>query len=100
MPEDQSTKTEVEIFGSVYTVRAGHDPEHLQELAAKVDRDMREIASRISTVDTAKIAILAALNIADELFESQRRREGPTDEITERMVRLSETLDEALVEGS
>lgn len=100
MSEDLPTSTEVEIFGSVYTVRAGHDPEHLQELAEKVDRDMREIASRITTVDTAKIAILAALNIADELFESQRRQEGQREEITERMSRLSKALDGVLVEGS
>lgn len=99
MSQDLPTSTEVEIFGSVYTVRAGHDPEHLQELAAKVDRDMREIASRITTVDTAKIAILAALNIADELFESQRRQEGQREEITERMSRLSQALDGVLVEG-
>lgn len=97
MAEPEPTSTEIEIFGSVYTVRAGHDREHLEELAKKVDRDMRQIAEQMAPVDTTRIAILAALNIADELFQSQRRLEGEREEITERLTRLTQRLDDTLV---
>lgn len=99
MAGNDPTNTEIEIFGSVYTVRAGHDREHLRELAARVDRDMRQIADKMATVDTTRIAILAALNIADELFQSQRRREGEREQITERMTHLTKALDQALGAG-
>jgi len=93
-----TTTTEVEIFGAVYTVRGAQDSGYLQELAAKVDRDMRQIAGKVATVDRAKIAILAALNIADELFQSQRQREGERNQIAERMEQISGRLEAALAE--
>ena len=93
---DESQKTEVEIFGSVYSVRGAEDGEYLQELAGSVDRKMREIAGQVKTVDTAKIAILAALNLADELFQAQRAQEGERVEIQERVVALTGELHEAL----
>jgi cell division protein ZapA len=93
---DESQTTEVEIFGSVYPVRGAEDPEYLQELAAVVDRTMHEIAGQVNTADTAKIAILAALNLADELFQAQRLQEGERVEIQERVVALTGELNEAL----
>lgn len=98
MAEPEPTSTEIEIFGSVYSVRAGHDQEHLRKLARKVDEDMRQIADQMASVDTTRIAILAALNIADELYQSQRRQEGEREEITERLTRLTRTLDDTLGE--
>lgn len=93
---DASHTTEVEIFGSVYNVRGAEDGEYLQELAAIVDRKMHEIAGQVKTVETAKIAILAALNLADELFHAQRLQEGERVEIQERVVALTGELNEAL----
>lgn len=93
---DASETTEVEIFGSVYNVRGAEDGEYLQELAAVVNRKMHEIAGQVKTVDTAKIAILAALNLADELFQAQRLQEGERVEIQERVVALTGELNEAL----
>lgn len=93
---DASHTTEVEIFGSVYNVRGAEDGEYLQELAGVVDRKMHEIAGQVKTVDTAKIAILAALNLADELFQAQRLQDGERVEIQERVVALTGELNEAL----
>jgi cell division protein ZapA len=90
------TAAEVEIFGAVYHVRGEKDPERLREVAALVDRRMREIAQQVNTVDTAKIAILAALNLSDELFECRRQQEGNRGELQERVVALTGRLDEAL----
>ncbi|MDX1501499.1 MAG: cell division protein ZapA [Thermoanaerobaculia bacterium] len=91
-----TTAAEVEIFGSVYSVRGDKDPEHLQELARLVDQRMKEIAKQVSTVDSAKIAILAALNIADDLFHCRKRQEGDREKIEERVTELTGELDQAL----
>lgn len=88
--------TEVEIFGAVYHVRGRDDSGYLQELATLVDGKMREVAERVRTVDTAKIAILAALNIADELHQCRQRHEGERDEIRERVTALAGELAAAL----
>jgi cell division protein ZapA len=90
--------TEVDIFGAVYHVRGHQDPEYLQELAEVVDQKMREIAPQVSTVDTAKIAILAALNLTDELFQCQKHQEGERVEIQEKVTALAEQLEQALQE--
>jgi cell division protein ZapA len=88
--------TEVEIFGAIYNVRGRDDRGYLQELASHVDRTMREVAERVSTVDAAKIAILAALNIADDLFRSRRQLEGERAEIKEKAGALAGELSAAL----
>jgi len=91
-----TTTTDVEIFGSSYHVRGDKDPELLQELASHVDGKMREIAQQVSTVDTAKIAILAALNIADELLQCRKQQEGERVEIQDKVTRLAERLEGVL----
>ena len=91
-----ATTTSVEIFGSVYQVRGRDDTGYLQSLADLVDRKMREVAQHASTADTARIAILAALNLADELFRIQSRQEGERVEIREKVAELTEELTRAL----
>lgn len=90
------TNTAVEIFGSVYQVRGRDDTGYLQSLADLVDRRMREVAEHASTADTARIAILAALNLADELFRIQKRQEGERVEIRDKVAVLAEELNQAL----
>lgn len=99
--ERQASKTpstEVEIFGAVYHVRGREDRAYLQGLARTVDRKMREISDQVATVDTAKIAILAALNLADELSRCQTEQGGREgiDEIKEKVATLAEELTDAL----
>ena len=90
------TNTPVEIFGAVYSVRGTDDSGYLQELADLVDRKMREVAGHVNTTDTARIAILAALNLADELFRIQKRQDGERGEIREKVAALAEELTQAL----
>lgn len=90
-----STTTQVEIFGEVYSVRGSDENGYLQELAALVDKKMREVAGQVKG-DTARIAILAALNLADELFQIQNRQEGERVEIREKVAALTEELTHAL----
>lgn len=88
--------TQVEIFGQTYNVRAEGDSTYIHDLARFVDSRMREVAERAATVDTTKIAILAALNISDDLHQKERqRRDNPTDAVA-RAERLIRKLDDAL----
>ena len=64
---------QVEIFGQTYNLRADGNAADVLSLAAYVDGKMREVASQTKTVDSLRVAILAALNIADE----RRRAAGP-----------------------
>ena len=96
MAEKRITTTEVEIFGAIYPVRGEYEGEYLRELAEVVDSRMRQIAERVTTVDTAKIAMLAALNLADELFQCQRQQEGERVEIVEKVDELTGRLAEVL----
>jgi cell division protein ZapA len=66
-----NSRATVEIFGQKLGVRAEGEAARLQELARFVDSRMREVADRTSSVDTVKIAVLTALNIADELFQER-----------------------------
>ncbi|MEP7132750.1 MAG: cell division protein ZapA [Acidobacteriota bacterium] len=88
--------TQVEIFGQTYNVRAEGDSTYIHDLARFVDSRMKEVAEKTATVDTTKIAILAALNISDDLHQRERtRKDAPTDAIA-RAERLIEKLDAAL----
>jgi cell division protein ZapA len=71
----QQYRTEVEIFGNVYTIRGDENPEYVSMLARYVDEKMRSITQKTTTISTGKIAILVALNIADELFKTKRHIE-------------------------
>jgi len=66
-----TVRATVEIFGQRLGLRADGDSARLEELARFVDTRMREVAERSSSVDTVKIAVLTALNIADELFHER-----------------------------
>ncbi|HET9677903.1 MAG TPA: cell division protein ZapA [Solirubrobacterales bacterium] len=93
-----STTTQVEIFGEVYNVRGSDENGHLQNLADLVDRRMREVAEHVKG-DTARIAILVALNLADELSQAQNfqnGQEGERVEIREKVAALTEELTHAL----
>jgi cell division protein ZapA len=62
----------VEIYDQIYQL-SGTDPEHIERLAALVDGKMRAVSASGSTVDSLRVAVLAALNFADELVELRAR---------------------------
>ena len=83
----------IEIYDQMYSVQADQNEEYLKELAAYVDSKMRTVAEATRTVDTVKVAVLAALNIADEMFtlrERQEKIEGPLRKRVEKCVSLVE----------
>lgn len=87
------TKIQVEIYGQNYQIRAGADPEYIKTIARYVDIKMREIASGTPTVDSLKIAVLAALNITDEFFQLRRQKQDLDREMERRAEKLNQILD-------
>lgn len=85
----------VEIYGQTYNVRGEGDPAYLTDLAQFVDGRMREIASQLATLDPLKIAILAALNIADELKQQQQQRKDAVGILMEKAEQLADRLGQA-----
>ena len=66
---------EIEIYGQKYRIRVKgeEDEKYISHLTSYVDQKMREVAVKSKSVDALKIAVLAALNIADECFLSQKK---------------------------
>ena len=89
---DKPSLVHVEIFGQTYGIRAGTDPGYVEEIAAYVDREMREISRSGGAVDSVRIAVLAALNIADEVL----RLRSQVREDQGRAARLAGDLQTAL----
>jgi cell division protein ZapA len=88
----------VEIFDQAYNLR-GTDPEYIRRLAEFVDSKMRLIAEQTSTVDSLRLAVLAALNIADEYHLMKRKLEnGGINDYAVRAQRLTGVLDEVLLD--
>jgi cell division protein ZapA len=87
----------VEIFDQAYNLR-GTDPEYISKLAEYVDSKMRAVAEQTHTVDTARLAVLAALNIADEYHLLRRNHDGGQVDYLKRAHHLSNALNEVLEE--
>jgi len=88
----------VEIFGETYNVRGQEDKAYIASLARYVDAKMRSITDTGRTGNSLRVAILAALNIADEYFKLQREHEDSRVLLVEQANELTEVLDEVLGE--
>jgi cell division protein ZapA len=89
----------VEIAGQRYPIRSALDERYVTELAAYVDQKMRAASDAAPASDMLGLAVLVALNIADEFFrERDRDVQPPTDELHERAIRLERIVDEALAQ--
>jgi cell division protein ZapA len=88
-----SAAMKIEIYDQLYSVQADGNEDYLNELAAFVDSKMRTVAEATRTVDSLKVAVLAALNIADEMFtlrQQQQKLEGPLRKRVEKCVAMVE----------
>jgi len=91
------TSVRVEIFDQAYNLR-GSDANYIMKLAEYVDAKMRAVAKQTQTVDTVRLAVLAALNIADEYHLLKRNQDGGATDYLKRAHHLSDALDEVLEE--
>jgi cell division protein ZapA len=86
----------VEIYNQTYNIRSDGDSEYLMQLADFVDSRMREISSGTLTVDSLKVAILAALHIADEFHRLKQTHEQADTQLATRSAECAEMLDKLL----
>jgi len=86
----------VEIYNQTYNIRSDGDTEYIIQLAEFVDSRMREISSGTLTVDSLKVAILAALHVADELHRLKRLHEQADTQLATRSAECAEMLDRLL----
>ena len=86
----------VQIFGQTYAVRAGTDPGYVEKLAAHVDSQMNEVSRAGGAVDSVRVAVLAALNIADEVFRLRGEVEHAGDGYAARAAALAKELGTVL----
>jgi len=89
---EKSTE-KVEIFGQEYKIKGVGDPQYIHMIAGYVDKKMREIAHSSGIMSQSRIAILAALNIADELYQEREQRGKIQAELEKKAARLGELLD-------
>ena len=94
--DNQNQPYKVVIYNQTYNLRSDHKPDYIQDLAEYVDRRMNEIARATMTVDSLRVAILAALQIADELFQARKDMNATEEEIAERSAKYAELLDQFL----
>jgi cell division protein ZapA len=88
----------VEIQGQRYPVRSDLDAGYVADLAAYVDAKMGLASKESSAADSMRIAVIAALNIADELFRSREEAAGGQDVLLDRAAELERILDAVLSE--
>jgi cell division protein ZapA len=86
----------VEIYGQRYTLRGEAEEAYVQDLARRVDAQMRTLASGMKTATPTKLAVLTALNLAHELQQVVQHQNESGEEIDRRTVGLIESIEEAL----
>jgi cell division protein ZapA len=93
----QNATVRVEIFDQAYNLR-GSDPEYILRLAEYVDSKMRAVAEATNTIDTVRLAVLAALNIADEYHLLKKNQGRGATDYQKRAHLLADALDKVLAE--
>jgi cell division protein ZapA len=88
-------RVQVEIFGQVYSIKGKDDPDYIRELAAFIDRKMKEVQKGTGTADPHRVAILTALTITDELYrlrEQYATMERTSENAARRLLELTDDL--------
>ena len=90
----------IDVLGTSFVIQSDESPENLARLSSYVKAKIEEVKSRYSFADPLTVALLAALNIADEMFKSRdgRNPESPVEEITTAAEQLINRIDEQLLE--
>ncbi len=94
---DDNSSIRVEIYDESYHLR-GSDPAYIQRLAEVVDAKMRAVAQHTATVDSLRVAVLAAINIVDDYYQLKRKYDAIEGEYTARANHLGRALDTAINE--
>ena len=84
---------EINVFGQTYTVKTDAEEGHIQEVARYVNEKMEEVLKKTRSVSTLNVAILTALNIADDLLKEKEKRVVLLKEIEMKSKDLAEKID-------
>jgi cell division protein ZapA len=93
-----SSVVTVEIAGQRYPIRSSLDERYVAELAAYVDQKMRAASVAAPASDTLGLAVLVALNIADEYFRARQQSSSASGDLNERAMRLERLVDDAIAQ--
>ena len=84
---------EIKVFGQIYTVKTDAEEDYIQEVAKYVNEKMEEVLKKTKSVSTLNVAILTALNIADDLLREKEKRTALLREIETKSRDLVEKID-------
>ena len=90
----------VDIAGQRYPIRSSLEPAYVIELAAYVDQKLRAASESAPASDTLGLAILTALNLADEIFRARQQQSSAHGELNERALQLEQLVDGVLAQVS
>ena len=97
MSDQDGNQIKIIIFGQEYSVKAPADPEYIKKIAKFLDGKMREVQSGFSTTQSStRIAILAGMNITDELFNARQSGESTDNDTEQKISSLIDLIDETL----
>ncbi|CAM2006572.1 cell division protein ZapA [Acanthopleuribacter pedis] len=98
MNTGHSESIPVEIFGRTYLIRAKDNKQYIENLAKMVDEKMEEVGAATKTVDSVRVAVLTALNLADEYTRAREHYEQQIRRLSAERETLLEMIDSALDE--
>ena len=99
MTDDSRESVTVRIAGEEHTIRSSAKPEYTTSCAAYVDRRFHEIKMQVGLLEGHKVAILASLSIADELFQALDKQERGGAQMAKRVNSLAARLEDAVSDG-
>jgi cell division protein ZapA len=89
----------VEIHGQRYAIRSELEPQYVAELAGYLDDKMRSASRELASTDSVRVAVIAALNIADELFRARSDSQGADHRMRARAAEIERLVDAVLDEA-
>ena len=90
----------VDIQGQRYAIRSELDPKYVNDLATYVDQRMERVGRELASTDGVRLAVLAALNIANELFRARLDSSGAASQLLSRAAEIERLVDAALATAS
>ena len=94
---ENNKNVQINIFGQEYSVKAPADASYIKKIAEYLDSKMREVQDGFSTTQSStRIAILAGMNITDELFNARKKGDSEEIDVEEKITSLIELIDDSI----
>ena len=94
--ENAENLVKVDIYGKEYTVKGQADSTYIESVAEYVDSKMKEVDANVPFESSLRVAILAAMNITDELFSQKSSKNVKNDDLEEKAKILAQALEDTL----